>query len=101
MKKITLCFMILLLSLTFQPIVSNAANPSSALVITNTTEGKDLLRRLNEINAMDKSNLKSSDKKNLLAEVRSIRENLKAKDGGIYLSVGAIIIILLLIIILL
>ncbi len=54
--------------------------------------------RLIEINAMDKSTLTRAEKKALRAEVKDIK---KVADGGVYISVGAIIIILLLLIILL
>ncbi len=50
---------------------------------------------------MDKSDLKHSEKKVLRKEVRSIEKQLKQNNGGVYLSVGAIIIIILLLIILL
>jgi hypothetical protein len=46
------------------------------------------------------STLKSSEKKNLRKEVRSINHKLKAISGGVYISAGAAIIILLLIILL-
>lgn len=106
MKKTTFCLMIACLSLTFQPIQSNAvsaATPSS-LVITKPSESakaKALLLRLNEINSMDKSNLESPDKENLRIEVHSIKRQLKQIGGGVYISAGALIIILLLLIILL
>ncbi|MCX6300735.1 MAG: hypothetical protein NTW82_00995 [Bacteroidia bacterium] len=45
--------------------------------------------------------LKSSEKKNLRKEVRSINHKLKAIGGGVYISAGAAIIIILLLIILL
>jgi len=110
MKKIALCLMATCLLLTFQPLQSNAANAtaSSSLVIPKPIESakaKILLLRLNEIKTMDKSNLKSSEKKNLRIEVRSIKHQLRgtsgSSGGGVYLSVGAIIIIALLLIILL
>jgi hypothetical protein len=49
---------------------------------------------------MDKSELNSSEKKELRKEVRKINAELRSTGNGIYISVGAIIIILLLIIIL-
>jgi hypothetical protein len=106
MKKIALYLMATCLSLTILPLQSKAATTgaSSSVVISTpveSAEAKVLLLRLNEINEMDKSNLKPSDKKNLRKEVRSINHELREMGGGIYLSVGAIIIILLLLIILL
>lgn len=101
MKKLTLFLVTIALLLTLQPLQSNAANTSSSIAISKSAEANVLLQRLNEIKTMDKSNLKYSDKKNLRTEVILIREQLKKLDGGIYLSVGAIIIILLIILILL
>ena len=93
------------LSLTFHPLQSYAeatAASSSAIVskIAESEKAKSLLIRLDEINTMDKSNLKSSDKRNLRREVRSIRQQLRETSGGVYISVGALIIIVLLLIIL-
>jgi len=57
--------------------------------------------RLDEINSMDKSNLSATERKQLKKEVRSLRSHLRETNGGVYLSVGAIIIIVLLLILLL
>jgi hypothetical protein len=94
------------LSLTFIPLQSSAATIAdpSALVDpkpAESAEAKTLLLRLDEINATDMSKLKSSEKKNLRKEVRSINHKLKAIHGGVYISAGAAIIIILLLIILL
>ena len=106
MKKFALCLMTICLLLAFQPFQLKAETtaPSSSLVVPNpaeAAEAKVLLLRLDEINSMDKSNLKPSDKKDLRKEVRSIKQQLKDLGDGVYISVGAIIIILLLVIILL
>jgi hypothetical protein len=106
MKKIIFCLMATGLLLTVNPVQSKAAasDPPSAIIVIKpeeTAEAKALLLRLDEINAMDKSELKSSEKKNLRKEVRSIKHQLNLLGEGLYLSVGAIIIILLLLIILL
>lgn len=106
MKKIVLCLMATCLSLMFLPLQANASTTAvtdSLAVPTpaESAEAKSLLLRLNEIKAMDKSKLTSSEKKNLRAEVRSTRTHLRGIGGGVYLSVGAIIIIVLLLVILL
>jgi hypothetical protein len=107
MKKITLCcFMAIFLSLSFYPLQSNAATkaaPSSLVAASpaEATEAKTLLLRLNEIKTMDKTKLNSSEKKNLRKEVRSIKTQLKAVGGGVYLSVGALLIVILLLLLLL
>lgn len=90
--------------LTFQPLQTNAATKPTTVVVTNTaeaTKAKTMILRLNEIKDMDKTNLNSSEKKSLRKEVRTINRELKTMNGGVYLSVGAIIIIILLLIILL
>jgi biopolymer transport protein ExbD len=69
--------------------------------VRSKQESSTLVVRLNEINKMDKSNLSSSDKRHLRKEVRGIKQQLKASNGGVYISGGAIIIILILLIILL
>jgi hypothetical protein len=106
MKKFTMCLMLTCLSLTFIPLQLNAANPNepSSLVVppkpAESTESKTLELRLNEIKAMDKSNMNSAEKKSLRKEVKSINHKLH-DGGGIYLSVGAAILIVVLLIVLL
>jgi len=106
MKKMSLCVMAIFLSITFLPLQSNAATtePSSSLVAPKpepSAEVKTLELRLNEISAMDKSNLKSSEKKSLRKEVKSINHKLREASGGVYLSVGVIILIVILLVVLL
>ncbi len=106
MKKIVFYLIATFLSLTFYLLQSNAATvaePSSLLASkpAGSAEANALLLRLNEIKAMDKSNLNSSEKKELRLEVRSIRQQLREDGGGAYLSVGVIILVVVLIVILL
>ena len=107
MKKIAIIFIKISLMLLFIPFQLNAQIATVATETSNSsaeskaaTEANVLLTRLNEIKEMDKSNLTSSDKKELRKEVKALRTNLKEKSSGVYLSVGAIIIILLLILLL-
>ena len=106
MKKIALCLMALGLSLTFNPLQSNAATSGNAVTSTSVilktedaAKAKVLEARLTEISMIDKSGLKSSEKQALRKEVRSIKQQLSELGGGLYISAGAIIIILLLLII--
>lgn len=69
--------------------------------MSESLEAQVLLARIDEINAMDKSELTASEKRDLRKEVRESRKHLNSLGGGVYLSVGALIIILLLLIILL
>ena len=57
--------------------------------------------RAEEIKAMDKSNLTKAERKALRQELKGMKKEAKAIQGGVYLSVGAIIIIILLLILLL
>src|SRR5674476_737230 len=105
MKKIALCLIVAWLSLSFLPLQSHAGIPgSTGFPGTKTSasiEANALLIRLHEIKDMDRSGMTSSEKKVLRKEVRSIRNELRRANDGIYLSVGAIIIIILLLILLL
>jgi len=105
MKKTAFGLILILMALLAFP--NNAI--ASESVFTNPTEKteeipddiKMMVDRVNEIKEMDRSNLSRSEKKELRKELRTIKKDLKKRDGrGIYISTGAIIIILLLIIIL-
>lgn len=106
MKTHTLRLMIMVLSLSFLP---NTVSANSTEPITNTANSAKtvpadvqvLYDRLEEIKKIDRSEMSRAERKELRKEVRSIKSELKAKSGGVYLSVGAIIIIILLLILLL
>lgn len=108
MKKFIFCLVATILSLTLIPVQSHAANkedPSSLPVskppeTTESVEAKALLLRLDEIKAMDVSNLKATEKKELRKEVRSIKRELKDISGGVYISAGLLIVILIILIVL-
>lgn len=68
----------------------------------NNARSQQVYNRIVEIRNMDKSNLTSSEKKELRKELRSLKKESQPKrKGGIYLSVGAIIVIGVLLILLL
>jgi len=105
MKKITLCIVALGMSLAFYPLQSNAVTSKkvdpTTQVVSKTAEVKALELRLTQIDNLDKSALKASEKKALRKEVRSIKQQLKEMGGYVYVSVGAAVLIILLLIILL
>jgi uncharacterized protein (DUF3084 family) len=74
---------------------------TSALAKKNEVRGAQLLQRLEEIKAISKSTLTRQEKKSLRKEVREIKKEMAINNGGVYLSVGAIIIIILLLILIL
>ena len=63
-------------------------------------EAQKLIQRLDEIKAMDKTSITRSEKRALRIEVKNAQKKLNS-NGGVYLSVGAVIIIILLLILLL
>jgi hypothetical protein len=62
---------------------------------------EEIKSRVNEIKAMDKSELSRTDRKALRKELKDMNKETRAMKGGVYLSVGAIIIIILLLILIL
>lgn len=102
MKKLSFYLMVMVLTLTVIPTSTYATEKNPAEAPKEIpAEVKTMLNRLEEIKEMDKSNLSSSEKKELRTEVKTIKKNLKSSGHGVYLSVGAIIIIILLLILLL
>ena len=105
MKKLTLRLSIALMLLAFVPaeMLGNVTGtPSTDPIETaNAARANVLLNRLEEIKAMDKSDLSSSERKALRKEVRATKKEMKDLGGGVYLSVGAILIVILILILLL
>lgn len=102
MKKLIYSFLLIF-------VVGLSVNTVSAATVKDkvemTTEQKVQLERITnrveEIKAMDKSNLSRAEKKELRKELRTMKKEARAIGGGVYLSVGAIIIIILLLILIL
>jgi hypothetical protein len=88
----SLCIALVTPSFAFETPVNKAEVPKEV-------RAQQIEARLIEIRKMDKTNLTSVEKKELRKEVKELRK--EARNGGIYLSVGAIIIIILLLILLL
>jgi len=86
--------------------VGTAENPADSLATTVLSEeqihaNNVMVQRLEEIKAMDKADLTRTEKKALRQEVKTIKHELTINEGGVYVSVGALLIIILLLIILL
>lgn len=63
---------------------------------------EEIKLRVDEIKAMDKSQLNKTEKKELKTELKNLKHEAQAMgSGGVYLSVGAIIIIILVLILIL
>ena len=105
MKKLLAGIMTALILLTINPIQSVAATEVTPTSVPATKEAvtakvRLMETRLNEIDAMDKSNLSASEKKSLRKEVRGIKREIQ-RDSGVYVSVGALLLIIILLIVLL
>ncbi|MEP6712716.1 MAG: hypothetical protein ABJA37_09885, partial [Ferruginibacter sp.] len=85
------------------PVFAAAEIPVTPAIEKPITDAhiEKLMSRLAEIREMDKSNLSSSERRELRKEVKSMKAEVRANRKGVYLSIGAAIIIVLLLIILL
>ncbi len=105
--KIYSLLTVLLLAFTFSSSVSAASaiddNPTKDYTKEEVTIRMNEMReRVKEIKALDKSDLSKQERKALKKELRDMNKEAKALgQGGVYLSVGAIIIIILLLILIL
>ncbi|WP_206023324.1 hypothetical protein [Runella sp. CRIBMP] len=80
-----------------------SASSGSGRTSTSTmtpAQAEAMMKRLEEIKAMEPDNLTRSERKAVRKEVKEIKKAM-ASYNGVYLSVGAIIIIVLLLILIL
>lgn len=95
------------LACTFQQslaetIISNVTVPTKLVgAEADSIYAEQLVSRLEEIKSMDKSTMTVTEKRQLRKEVRSIKAELRAISGGVYLSATAVIIILVILILIL
>jgi len=117
MKKLTLIVMSAFVMLFVIPTQLKAETETAPVAVVApvpvaTVDASVLVARVEAIKAMDISTLSTTERKELRKELRAIKSDLKDRkksdvyasttsNGGIYLSVGAIIIIILLLILLL
>ncbi|MFI5218581.1 MAG: hypothetical protein ACHQNT_03750 [Bacteroidia bacterium] len=104
--KRTVIKLSIVLACIFQSGRAEVIDASAAKIEINPSQNdsiyaEHLLARLEEIKLIDKSELSFAEKRELRKEVRTIRSELKAISGGVYLSATAIIIILLALILIL
>ena len=80
---------------------TNKKDPKTELTAEQKVRYERLVNRVEEIRNMDKSNLNRDEKRALRKELKEMKEQARALNQGVYLSVGAIIIIILLLILIL
>ena len=100
MKKIYIAALALLSIMPVQLKAENAASPSDPVETTITKEEVDaMVKRVEEIKAMDKSNLSRPEKAQLRKELRSIKHKLD--NGGVYISAGVLLVVIIILLIVL
>lgn len=101
-KKTIMILLFALLTSNVMPAFAGEPIPGAKTEkMTDETHAQQVLNRIIEIRAMDRSSMTTSEKKELRKELRQLKKESKPKKNGIYLSVGAIIVIGLLLILLL
>ena len=91
--------LLMTMSIAFVTPAFAGETPSANTEVPKEVRAQQIEARLMEIKDLTKTNLTSTEKKDLRKEVKSLRR--EERRNGIYLSVGAIIIIVLLLILLL
>ena len=97
-KKIYFVLAAFILAFT-APTFANDAKPTRTSLMEIRLQ--QIESRVLEIKAMDKSDLGRTERKALRQELVSLKKEAAPMNGGVYLSVGAIIIIILLLILIL
>jgi Skp family chaperone for outer membrane proteins len=94
--------MLLLFALNVPLVISASESKSVTSTAPVRTENKmseeeaaRLTKRIEEIRAMDKSNLTASEKRELRKEVKGIKEKVKRDGGYIYIGAGTLLVIIL------
>lgn len=107
--KLKIYMSLILMVLLATTVTSKAASFEPSVITASATADNEAVKKANlvrikarvdEIKDMDKSTLTSAERKALRKELRVLGQETR-RNGGIYLSVGAIIIIILLLILIL
>lgn len=102
MKKLIYSFaLIFMLGISVNTVSAATTNDKAEMTVEQKAQLEKITSRVEEIRAMDKSQLSRAEKKELRKELKEMKHEARAMGGGIYLSVGAIIIIILLLILIL
>jgi Flp pilus assembly protein TadB len=72
-----------------------SATPSRTENKMSEEEAARLTKRVEEIRAMDKSNLTASERRELRKELKGIKEKVKRDGGYIYIGAGTLLVIIL------
>lgn len=97
-KKIYLLATALMLMLSAPSVMAKDAKAKPEMTENQKVRFAEITKRVEEIKSMDRSELSRNERKALRNELQEMKKEAKAMNGGVYLSVGAIIIIILLLI---
>ena len=100
-KKIYFLATALMLMLATPSVMAKDAKSKPDMTETQKLRFAEITRRVEEIKSMDRSELSREERKALRSELQDMKKEAKAVNGGVYLSVGAIVIIILLLILIL
>lgn len=100
-KTATLLMFLAIASPAGAAVVAPVASQNTGIPATEYPRVQQLVQRLEVIKNIDRSEMTRLERKSLRKEVKEIKKEIKANNGGVYLSVGAIIIIILLLILIL
>jgi len=102
MKKLIYSFaLIFMLGLSANTVSAATTKDKVEMTAEQKALVEKITNRVEEIKAMDKSDMSRAEKKELRKELKEMKQQARAAGGGVYLSVGAIIIIILLLILIL
>ncbi len=101
MKKLNKNALLVVMLLALSPLTVSAGVYEKPNKTATSERSELLILRLTEIKEMDKSEMKSTEKKELRVEVKAIKKELKANGDGVYISIGGLLIVILLLVILL
>jgi hypothetical protein len=102
MKKLIYSLtLVFLLGISASPVMAAGVKDKTELTAEQQVQFNKITNRVEEIRNMDKSHLTRTEKKELRKELKEMKSQARAMNGGVYLSVGAIIIIILLLILIL
>lgn len=103
MKKLrtTLASVFILFSLGTSPVLASGNGKMPVESTMTPVEIQVMIERVEEIKKMDKSSLTKAERKDLRSELREAKKEITRNNGGVYLSVGALILVIVLLILLL
>ncbi len=88
-------------NLNSKNVIENPAIPAKTDTKLTEAQASKLKDRVEEIRAMDKSDMSSAEKLALRKEVKEIKQTVKRSGGYVYIGTGTLILIIILLIVLL